>query len=248
MADYPEYPELIRFDPLVIRLTDTSLMIANTIFSAECVSGLAFKGFRIYASCVGNPIYEEEVEISQNSSYDQSINTIKNKVNDWLIKLQNSVKSPTRTVQMTSIKDSIDRAGWQLHYDLVGKTDGQTFADIQWYSYYVDAAGIMQDSVDRNGWQLHYDLVGANCTFNQAVVYWTTDNQHHVDDSGTIEGAILNTRDSIDRTKDSIDRAGWQQHHDLVGAVYTFDDTTGFWTSNHYVDDSGNIQDAILTI
>lgn len=139
------YPQLIRFDPLVVRITDTSLMISNVIFSAECVRGLAFTGFRIYASCVGNPIYEEKVKVEQNASEDNAMRAIKTKVNDWMIKLQSSVETTSRAIQMTSIKDSIDRAGWQQHYDLVGSS--YPYERIDWKNYHVDDSGTIEGAI-----------------------------------------------------------------------------------------------------
>ena len=190
------YPQLLRFDPLAVRISETSLMISNVVFSAECVVGLAFTGFRIYASSVGNPIYEEEVRITSNTARNTARNIIASKAGLWLTDLQNSVIDvDDTTVRQTSIKDSIDRAGWQQHYDLVG------------YSY----------------------------KFNQ--INW---GNYVVDDSGTIEGVMNNT-------KSSIDRVGWQTHIDLVGSSYTFDYISSMWI-NHFVDDSENIQDAILNI
>ena len=190
------YPQLLRFDPLAVRISETSLMISNVVFSAECVVGLAFTGFRIYASSVGNPIYEEEVKITANTARNTAKNIIASKAGLWLTGLQSSVVNVNNaTVRQTSIKDSIDRAGWQQHFDLVGNS--YSFNQINWGSY-------------------------------------------HVDDSGTIEGTMNNT-------KSSIDRVGWQTHIDLVGSAYTFDYISSQWI-NHYVDDSGNIQEAILNI
>lgn len=235
MADYPQ---LIRFDPLVVRITDTSLMISNVIFNAECVRGLAFTGFRIYASCVGNPIYEETVEVEQNASTDNAMRAIKAKVKEWLGNLVTSLESPSRAVRMTSVKDSIDRAGWQQHCDMVGSK--KQFNASGWDEYAVDFSEVVTDVFNRASWQTHYDMVGANCSFNEAVGYWKNGG-HVVDDSGTIEGAILST-------KDSIDRAGWQYHFDMVGTESSFDYISGQWASGHWVDNSGNIQDAILSI
>ena len=150
--EYP-YPHLLRFDPLAVRISETSLMISNVVFSAECVVGLAFTGFRIYASSVGNPIYEEEVKITNNTARDTARNIIASKAGLWLTDLQDSVthvndrttnNKPT-FVRQTSIKDSIDRAGWQQHYDLVGKVG--EFPSIDWAHYYVDGAGIIEDAI-----------------------------------------------------------------------------------------------------
>lgn len=140
------YPQLLRFDPLAVRISETSLMISNVVFSAECVVGLAFTGFRIYASSVGNPIYEEEVTITSNTARNTARNIIAGKAGLWLTGLQNSVvRVNDTTVRQTSIKDSIDRAGWQQHFDLVGKTG--EFKSIDWANYYVDNAGIIQDAI-----------------------------------------------------------------------------------------------------
>ena len=49
------------------------------------------------------------------------------------------------TVRKTSIKDSIDRAGWQQHYDLVGNS--VKFDEVAWSRYFVDDAGIIQDAI-----------------------------------------------------------------------------------------------------
>jgi hypothetical protein len=121
-------------------------MISNVVFSAECVVGLAFTGFRIYASSVGNPIYEEEVRITSNTARNTARNIIASKAGLWLTDLQKSVVNVNdTTVRQTSIKDSIDRAGWQQHYDLVGKS--ADFTGVNWGRYYVDDAGIIQDAI-----------------------------------------------------------------------------------------------------
>lgn len=147
------YPQLLRFDPLAVRISETSLMISNVVFSAECVVGLAFTGFRIYASSVGNPIYEEEVKITNNTARNTARDIIASKAGLWLTDLQDSVttvndrttNNKTAFVRQTSIKDSIDRAGWQQHYDLVGKVG--EFPSIDWAHYYVDGAGIIEDAI-----------------------------------------------------------------------------------------------------
>ncbi len=140
------YPQLLRFDPLAVRISETSLMISNVVFSAECVVGLAFTGFRIYASSVGNPIYVEEVKITSNTARNTARNIIASKAGLWLTSLQNSVINVSdATVRKTSIKDSIDRAGWQQHYDLVGNS--VKFDEVAWSRYFVDDAGIIEDAI-----------------------------------------------------------------------------------------------------
>jgi len=140
------YPQLLRFDPLAVRISETSLMISNVVFSAECVVGLAFTGFRIYASSVGNPIYEEEVRITSNTARNTARNIIASKAGLWLTDLQKSVVNVNdTTVRQTSIKDSIDRAGWQQHYDLVGKS--ADFTGVNWGRYYVDDAGTIENAI-----------------------------------------------------------------------------------------------------
>lgn len=140
------YPQLLRFDPLAVRISETSLMISNVVFSAECVVGLAFTGFRIYASSVGNPIYEKKITVSANVDRNTARNNIAREAGLWLTGLQNSVINVTdTTVRQTSIKDSIDRAGWQQHFDLVGNS--YPFPSIDWGNYSVDDSGNIQDAI-----------------------------------------------------------------------------------------------------
>lgn len=142
MAD-SEYPIVFRVsDPLLVRLSELSLLVGNTNFYAKIKYGKAFKGFVIYSSGLGIPIYTEN-KVDSGKSYTKNGVTyiagdkviqeeIKQEAIKWLDTLQERLNEQHTG---NSIKEAIDRLCWQLHVDITGSntdfTELQDFTNIQ---------------------------------------------------------------------------------------------------------------------
>ena len=94
-----EYPEIMsNVDPLIVRVSPTVLLVSTVSYTASITLGQNFKGFRIYASGVGLPIYKEAVDISKEST-DNTVtgegsdawNYVVSKARDWLDVLEQNL-------------------------------------------------------------------------------------------------------------------------------------------------------------
>lgn len=124
-----KYPHVARVaDPLLVRVDQLSLMVADAVYHARIKLGLGGKGFYIYASGLGTAIYENmfmhdkndvkfnaEFGVSSNDTDEDIISKIAEKAEDWLDTLEVAIASKQSD---NPVKKAIDRMCWQLHYDI----------------------------------------------------------------------------------------------------------------------------------
>lgn len=124
-----KYPHVARVaDPLLVRVDQLSLMVADVVYHARIKLGLGGKGFYIYASGLGTAIYENmfmhdkndvkfnaEFGVSSNDTDESILSKIAEKAEDWLDVLEVAIVSKQSD---NPIKKAIDRMCWQLHYDI----------------------------------------------------------------------------------------------------------------------------------
>lgn len=124
-----KYPHVARIaDPLLVRVDQLSLMVADVVYHARIKLGLGGKGFYIYASGLGTAIYENmfmhdkndvkfnaEFGVSSNDTDEKIIEKIAEKAEDWLDALEVAIASKQSD---NPVKKAIDRLCWQLHYDI----------------------------------------------------------------------------------------------------------------------------------
>lgn len=124
-----KYPHVARIaDPLLVRIDQLSLMVADVVYHARIKLGLGGKGFYIYASGLGTAIYENmfmhdkndvkfnaEFGVSSNDPDEDILLKIAWKAEDWLDALEVEIASKQSD---NPIKKAIDRMCWQLHYDI----------------------------------------------------------------------------------------------------------------------------------
>lgn len=124
-----KYPHVARIaDPLLVRVDQLSLMVADVVYHARIKLGLGGKGFYIYASGLGTAIYENmfmhdkndvkfnaEFGVISDDTDDDIISKIAEKAEDWLDVLEVAIASKQSD---NPIKKAIDRLCWQLHYDI----------------------------------------------------------------------------------------------------------------------------------
>lgn len=118
------YPNLVRMsDPLVIRLTNLSMMIGNTNLYAKIKKGYYFNGFQIYVSGSGTAIYEQSMSNSKTTMPNgDKVNVagvsdaqIINAAKAWLDEVETQIAESTND---NSIQSAIDNLRWQMHYDI----------------------------------------------------------------------------------------------------------------------------------
>lgn len=124
-----KYPHVARVaDPLLVRVDQLSLMVADVVYHARIKLGLGGKGFYIYASGLGTAVYENmfmhdkndvkfnaEFGVSSNDPDEDILLKIAWKAEDWLDALEVEIASKQSD---NPIKKAIDRMCWQLHYDI----------------------------------------------------------------------------------------------------------------------------------
>ena len=124
-----KYPHVARIaDPLLVRVDQLSLMVADVVYHARIKLGLGGKGFYIYASGLGTAVYENmfmhdkndvkfnaEFGVSSNDTDESILSKIAERAEDWLDALEVAIASKQSD---NPIKKAIDRLCWQLHYDI----------------------------------------------------------------------------------------------------------------------------------
>lgn len=124
-----KYPHVARIaDPLLVRVDQLSLMVADVVYHARIKLGLGGKGFYVYASGLGTAVYENmfmhdkndvkfnaEFDVSSDDTDEDIIEKIAYKAEDWLDALEVAIASKQSD---NPVKKAIDRMCWQLHYDI----------------------------------------------------------------------------------------------------------------------------------
>ena len=140
IREYPSYPRVTKLtEPLLVRPDKLSLLVNDTMFYAKIKLGMAAKGFLIYVSGLGIPIYDNtksgnskvdlytEYGIGRGMTETAEYNAILSKAKKWLDDLEIEIADQ---VNDNPIKAAIDRLNWQQHYDTTGSNTD--FVDIDW--------------------------------------------------------------------------------------------------------------------
>lgn len=130
IREYPSYPRVTKLtEPLLVRPDRLSLLVNDTMFYAKIKLGMAAKGFLIYVSGLGIPIYDNtksgnskvdlytEYGIGRGMTETAEYNAILSKAKKWLDDLEIEIADQ---VNDNPIKAAIDRLNWQQHYDTTG--------------------------------------------------------------------------------------------------------------------------------
>lgn len=169
-----DYPAVVQVsDPLLVRVSKTSLLLNDTTFYAKIKKGLAFNGYVIYSSGIGTPIIEVDIgstpettssgTVTTKQENDVDIAEIEQAVSDFLDKLE--ARIATSEFQ-NPIKASIDRLCWQIHYDITkSKTNFVTAFEDQ---------GFSKSIISVDGWSSSSTTDGA--TFYDYFGYVTSDS------------------------------------------------------------------------
>lgn len=119
-----DYPVVIsKMDPLIIRVSPLVLVVGTTSYSAKIKTAIKWKGFFIYSSGLGEPIYQQEFKNSDNLQNTNSENSplylaVKEEATKWIDSLEDSFA----TASEKNIVDMLREIKFQNHFDLTGHT------------------------------------------------------------------------------------------------------------------------------
>lgn len=119
-----DYPVVIsKMDPLIIRVSPLVLVVGTTSYSAKIKTAIKWKGFFIYSSGLGEPIYQQEFKNSSNLQNTNSENSplylaVKEEATKWIDSLEDSFA----TASEKNIVDMLREIKFQNHFDLTGHT------------------------------------------------------------------------------------------------------------------------------
>lgn len=119
-----DYPVVIsKMDPLIIRVSPLVLVVGTTSYSAKIKTAIKWKGFYIYSSGLGEPIYQQEFKNSSNLQNTNSENSplylaVKEEATKWIDSLEDSFA----TASEKNIVDMLREIKFQNHFDLTGHT------------------------------------------------------------------------------------------------------------------------------
>lgn len=123
---HTEYPAVIsKLDPLMIRVSETVLLVGSTSYTAKVKMGAMFNGFFVYVSGVGTPIFKEKVDITYYSTESDNNRSegsnawqhITAQARDWMDDLEESMQSEDA---QKNIVDLLREMKYQEHYDETG--------------------------------------------------------------------------------------------------------------------------------
>lgn len=128
------YPNVIKLaDPLLVRISEFSILVGNTNFWAKRKYGIQYKGYGIYVSGIDMPILEVKFEdnelnmgMSGNVTEDVQKSFIDEKAKLWIDDLEEKLAVSKSD---SEIKKAIDRLCWQLHYDVSNSNYDMTSLD-----------------------------------------------------------------------------------------------------------------------
>ena len=118
-----EYPKLLSSSsPLLLRTDRYSLVVDAVTFFAKVKIGELFKGFSVFVTGIGNPIYEyNDTSISLDTS---DITLLREelckKAEDWITAVSDAIESGQSE---NPVKDAIDALKTQLHSDITSATE-----------------------------------------------------------------------------------------------------------------------------
>lgn len=246
----PTYPRVSRTtDPMVVRIDKTSLLVNDTMFTAKLKCGLGYKGYLIYSSGLGTPIYEKAAKTT--GEWQKSFSTVGNRpyniafdsentsqltnvltaaAKEWLDDLEIAIADREND---NAIKKAIDRLCWQLHYDITeSHTDFATvfkdndFANVQIDRYpmeteYWDGITLTTAISDSAGVTYKKDYGTDKCTVTIKDKGYLKDFDDHLT-TGTYETEVVSDKTVV--TKGSL-MTVFDEH--LLGGMYSDSDSKG---------------------
>lgn len=125
------YPTVIsKQSPLIVRVSETMLLVDSTSYSAKIKLGVQHRGFYIYVSGLGTPIYTYETDGDGKSEEGGSNSDLHAYLTDlareWLDNLQDSFAESSEV----SLTEAIQALMYQLHLDVTGDSPDSIPEDI----------------------------------------------------------------------------------------------------------------------
>lgn len=249
-----KYPHVARVaDPLLVRVDQLSLMVADVVYHARIKLGLGGKGFYIYASGLGTAIYENmfmhdkndvkfnaEFGVSSNDTDESILSKIAEKAEDWLDALEVAIASKQSD---NPIKKAIDRMCWQLHYDITEshanfpvmfKSDD--FSDVKIDRYPLETEWwdgcTLKSSISNIAGVTYRDDIVTDPTTHETIHKIVVDNKGYLNDSAQNlkdldahlnAGAYSDTEGSIKKLDDHFNDSQTGSITKMTLAIGTFD-------------------------
>ncbi len=249
-----KYPHVARVaDPLLVRVDQLSLMVADVVYHARIKLGLGGKGFYIYASGLGTAIYENmfmhdkndvkfnaEFGVSSNDTDESILSKIAEKAEDWLDALEVAIASKQSD---NPIKKAIDRMCWQLHYDITEshanfpvmfKSDD--FSDVKIDRYPLETEWwdgcTLKSSISNIAGVTYRDDTVTDPTTHETIHKIVVDNKGYLNDSAQNlkklddhlnAGAYSDTEGSIKKLDDHFNNSQTGSITKMTSAIGTFD-------------------------
>ena len=241
-----KYPHVARVaDPLLVRVDQLSLMVADVVYHARIKLGLGGKGFYIYASGLGTAIYENmfmhdkndvkfnaEFGVSSDDTDEKIIEKIAEKAEDWLDVLEVAIASKQSD---NPIKKAIDRMCWQLHYDITEshanfpvmfksddfsdvKIDRYPIDDVMWWDGYTLKSTIS----DAAGVVRENDQPSSHTIIEKGYFSDSAQNLKNLD-AHLNAGAYSDTEGSIKKLDDHFNNSQTGSITIMTNAIRTFD-------------------------
>ena len=241
-----KYPHVARVaDPLLVRVDQLSLMVADVVYHARIKLGLGGKGFYIYASGLGTAVYENmfmhdkndvkfnaEFGVSSNDTDESILSKIAEKAEDWLDALEVAIASKQSD---NPIKKAIDRLCWQLHYDITEshanfpvmfksddfsdvKIDRYPIDDVEWWDGYTLKSTIS----DAAGVVRENDQPSSHTIIEKGYFSDSAENLKYLD-AHLNAGAYSDTEGSIKKLDDHFNDSQTGSITKMTLAVGTFD-------------------------
>mgnify|MGYP003412041994 CR=1 FL=1 len=249
-----KYPHVARIaDPLLVRVDQLSLMVADVVYHARIKLGLGGKGFYIYASGLGTAVYENmfmhdkndvkfnaEFCVSSNDTDEDIISKIAEKAEDWLDALEVAIASKQSD---NPVKKAIDRLCWQLHYDITEshanfpvmfKSDD--FSDVKIDRYPLETEWwdgcTLKSSISNIAGVTYRDDTVTDPTTHETIHKIVVDNKGYLNDSAQNlkklddhlnAGAYSDTEGSIKKLDDHFNDSQTGSITKMTNAIGTFD-------------------------
>lgn len=241
-----KYPHVARVaDPLLVRVDQLSLMVADVVYHARIKLGLGGKGFYIYASGLGTAVYENmfmhdkndvkfnaEFGVSSGHTDEDILSKIAEKAEDWLDELEVAIASKQSD---NPIKKAIDRLCWQLHYDITEshanfpvmfksddfsdvKIDRYPIDDVEWWDGYTLKSTIS----DAAGVVRENDQPSSHTIIEKGYFSDSAQNLKNLDDHLNA-GAYSDTEGSMKILDDHFNNSQTGSITKMTSAIGTFD-------------------------
>lgn len=212
---HTEYPSVIsKLDPLMIRVSETVLLVGSASYTAKIKMGQLFNGFYVYVSSVGTPIFKEAVDITYHSTESDNNHGegsdawryITTKARDWMDDLEESMQNEDA---QKNIVDLLREMKYQEHYDETGQV-----IDRDYRTKYGDNFEFVENQPSYASLILEQlTVLNGKVDALDKAVRGDTDYKGLNDRVSSIETTLTDTIDSsIDAIKGSIDNIDAQGH------------------------------------